>query len=480
MKGVKYIAFIIAIAISTSNIGQTPQGKELTLADVYTLVFNGHPLIMQANLLPAAARAELQMARGAFDPTLAGDYDNKVFTDPLKSDPIKTLYWDQIYSELKIPTWFGADVKFSYENATGSFVSEERSVPQGGLFTGGITLPIGRRLIIDERRATVRQAQLFQNINDAERIKLINKTLLTVAKDYWGWYYNYQKLENLRDGLALAENRYNFVKTNVRYGEDAPIDSVEALYNYTLRLLTYQQAVLDFRNAGLILSNHLWKDGLTPLEIDTTLVPSATGSEVGQFDLKKLESLLDSARTFHPELIKYDFKLKQLDFDRRLGNEMLKPQLNLRYNFISANYAVPQQIAPFFRDNYKAGLEFYMPLLLRKERGKLNLVKNKIAGTRYEQSFALREIENDVRVAFNDLKNLEDQLKSQELIVNTLDRLLKAEQLRFENGESSLFIINARENTLITAELKLIEMRAKYASNKAVLNWAAGLRNWAN
>lgn len=53
-------------------------------------------------------------------------------------------------------------------------------------------------------------------------------------------------------------------------------------------------------------------------------------------------------------------------------------------------------------------------------------------------------------------------------------RLRQGEQVRFENGESSVFLLNAREASLVTARLKLAELQAKYAQTQALLRWAAG------
>ena len=50
----------------------------------------------------------------------------------------------------------------------------------------------------------------------------------------------------------------------------------------------------------------------------------------------------------------------------------------------------------------------------------------------------------------------------------------QGEQVRFDNGESSVFLLNAREAGLVTARVKLAELQAKYAQTQATLRWAAG------
>lgn len=51
----------------------------------------------------------------------------------------------------------------------------------------------------------------------------------------------------------------------------------------------------------------------------------------------------------------------------------------------------------------------------------------------------------------------------------------KAEQVRFTNGESSLFLVNAREQKTLEGFQKLIEVKAKNLKSIAALKWAAGV-----
>jgi outer membrane protein TolC len=52
-----------------------------------------------------------------------------------------------------------------------------------------------------------------------------------------------------------------------------------------------------------------------------------------------------------------------------------------------------------------------------------------------------------------------------------MKKLLKAEEIRFENGESSIFLINSRENKKIDAQEKLINLKAKVIKSYNKLKW---------
>jgi hypothetical protein len=53
--------------------------------------------------------------------------------------------------------------------------------------------------------------------------------------------------------------------------------------------------------------------------------------------------------------------------------------------------------------------------------------------------------------------------------------MLKAEETLFENGESSLFLINSRENKVLEAEKKLIDLKTKCIKTIYALQWSSGL-----
>ncbi|MFN5886964.1 MAG: hypothetical protein ACK438_03250 [Flavobacteriales bacterium] len=60
-----------------------------------------------------------------------------------------------------------------------------------------------------------------------------------------------------------------------------------------------------------------------------------------------------------------------------------------------------------------------------------------------------------------ELSNSLNQLSILSQTVNDSKALLDAEKDMFENGESSLFLINMRELAYVQSELKLLEWKAK-------------------
>ena len=57
--------------------------------------------------------------------------------------------------------------------------------------------------------------------------------------------------------------------------------------------------------------------------------------------------------------------------------------------------------------------------------------------------------------------------------------LQRGEETRFFNGESTLFLVNIRENRTLEALIKLTETAVKYNKTAWGLQWAAG-QLWQN
>ena len=63
---------------------------------------------------------------------------------------------------------------------------------------------------------------------------------------------------------------------------------------------------------------------------------------------------------------------------------------------------------------------------------------------------------------------MSQQLQNADRSAKYSKQLVEAERLKFENGESSLFLLNTRENKWLETELKLAEYKLKFI--KTVLN----------
>ncbi len=459
----------------------------LTLDEYFQAVLFNHPVARQAYLLNELAQQDLRLAQGNFDPKLKSNFAIKQFGDK------NTTYYNTWDSKLEIPLWFPMDLNVGYERNRGEYLNDELANTQDGLIYAGVTLPVGRGLLIDERRTAVRTARLMQDIAVADQIKEINKVLLNAAKAYWEWYYAYEAYQVINEVEQLAEVRYRGVVRRVENGDVAPFDSLKAFINYQERDVLRAQAALDYENTKLTASVYLWRtdDGnAIPLEIAENTVPVRSDSVVN-LSLEDLDDLQRLARANHPEITKLGAKIQQLQIQQRLNREFLKPEINLKYNFLANSFngdgqqlfnqrSIPVNgdgTAAWYENNYRAGVEFYFPLFLRKERAKLAQTTVKLEQNFFERSFVQRAIENEINTAYNTLYNLNTVIAMQQEMVRNYERLLQGELRKFEFGESSIFLINVRETELLDARVKLLKLNTQYEKAKLELQYAAGVPN---
>ncbi|MEM6358466.1 MAG: TolC family protein [Bacteroidota bacterium] len=471
MRGIIFLLSFLLLPRSSFSQDDSDSTIVLKFDEFYALVLSNHPVVKQAELLTQQAAQELRLARGGFDPKLEGTWDLKNFND--------TEYYDKLDISLKVPVWFPVDPKVGLERNEGDFLNEENDVfssPNNQQIYAGVSVPVGQGLFIDKRRATVRQARLFQDMAEADQIKEINKILLTAAKDYWEWYYAYNNYILLQQSIAIAQDIFDRTKVGFEYGEVAVIDTVQAKITLLTRITDFQQANIERIRAGLLLSNHLWSADGAPLVLNDNLQPEETPLVSLEIDL--LEELVDLARNNHPEIRKLDLKNQSLIVDRNLARENLKPKLDLSYYLLDQPVnSNAERVNVALSDNYKLGVDFAFPLFLRKERAKLGQTKLKLLDNKYERDVRERDIINQVNAQYAAATNTGTIIEQQIQMVQSYQRIVEAERLNLQNGESDLFKINLQVDKLISSQSKLLKLKSTYQKNIANLYWAAGITN---
>lgn len=458
-------------APATAQSSSTEPPVILTFESFRERVIIHHPMVKQAALLTEQASAGLRMARGGFDPKAYSNWDQKNFQGK--------QYYNFTESGLKIPTWFGLNLKAGFQTAEGAYINPESQLPAGGQAVAGISISALRGLLIDERRATLQQARLLEARSIAERENLLNSLLQEASQAYWEWWAAYRQLDLYRRALENAQQRQSAVVASWELGDKPAIDTLESFVQVQNRQFEVQQAALEFNNAGLRLSGFLWQDGEIPLELEDRTVPESDDQQLQARLLYVLPELLNELEMRHPELRLYQLKLAELQISRRLAAEQLKPRLDLEYNFLAERFdfgydGTHNGLGSVFAENYKIGIRFEMPLFLRKESGKLQQTDLKILETELGLRQKQLAVSNKLRAYFNEWQTTRAQVELYNETVANYRRLLDAEMQKFAIGESSIFLLNSRENKLIEAELKLIKLQAAIPKLEVAVQWAAG------
>jgi len=167
--------------------------------------------------------------------------------------------------------------------------------------------------------------------------------------------------------------------------------------------------------------------------------------------------------------------LNSLGIEKRYRTQQLLPKANFNYNFLEKGYQWTAPKSVLFENNFQYGLSLQIPLRFSYERGEYRKIKYSIQSTTLEQDLKRVQIENKVRAHYFEVENLSKQIELQEKIVTNTQTLLRGEELRFRAGESSLFLVNARETRVWEATQKLEEIKTKYLIAIQKLFWSAGV-----
>lgn len=461
------LGLLLFPAISSFAQDSTSQ-RRLTPEAFAAIVRTYHPVVQQAAIGVAMAQSSVTVARGGFDPALYLNSEQKTFNG--------TQYYQYSNPELKIPTWYGIEVKAGLESNGGAYLNSESSVGKTSYI--GISVPLAKNLLMDKRRAVLQQAKIFSRQASAEQALMINDILQEAYEAYWNWAKCWQQWQVWEQAVALNADRLNLVKIGWRQGDRPAIDTVEALTQLQQFQMSATEAKLQWQQAGIELSQYLWLPDGSSYQLPESVQPETSWMKqlIVAGGIPNLNELLERSRTNHPALQIYDFKLQMLEVERKLKFQSLLPTINLKANLLNKGYEVWKGVgAGFFENNNKFGIELGLPLRLSEGRGSYRAAKLKIQDTRYSFSLKQVTVTNKVRMYHASVATLTDQIRLFEQAVQNYETLFRGEDIRFKNGESSLFLLNSRENKVLEATQKLIELRAKYFKTQVALLGAAGL-----
>ena len=461
---------VVLFLMPASLSAQDSLKQVLKLDDFINLVLANHPVVKQAELITDGAEAEMLSAKGQLDPKLESSYNLKNFKDQ--------EYYDIFNATLKVPTWLPFDPKVSFDRNEGRFLNPENRIPDSDNFqqvSAGISIPLGKGLIMDERRLILGQARVYQDLAAAERVKMTNKILLTAIKDYWNWYMTYEQTELLQQSTEIARELFRRVLLDFNFGEAAVIDTVQAKITFQTRLADYEKAKFELINSRLVMATHIWSPEGVPLELQENTIPDSLASFGSIPSETEINQMITWAVENHPEIRKNTFKIQQLELENRWFKESLKPQVDLSYSFINAPFAPGGETnSPSFSDNYKLGVDFSFPLFLRKERGKIQKTNLKIESQNFEQSQLRLNVKNAILSKLAETRMSNTLAQQFQEISSNYNRLLQAEFLNLETGESDLFKLNIQQDKYISSQIKYLQNLVKFQKNKAEILYEVG------
>lgn len=450
--------FKVLFLILLTTLASAQTSNVLTYNEYLGYVKKFHPRVKSANLQVNSAQANLMMARGGFDPKIEVDFDQKQFKDK--------EYYSLLNSSFKIPTWYGIEIKAGFDNSEGMYINPQNTMPNQGLTSLGINVPIGQGLLINQRMADLSKAKIQLQLSEAERKLQAIEVIYDASVAYFNWKRNYNEVELYKNYLKNAEIRFNGIEQLIKNGDKPAIDSVEAGIIVRNRQLSLEESQLKLAKAKLELANFLWLDNNVPLELQDSIIPEENLEQTIKETLRTNDLMIaNPSIENHPKIDALENKIGILEIDRKLKSNQLLPKIDLGYHYLSE----PDAFSTTNFNNYKVGVNFSFPIFLRKERGSLKITEFKLQDTQYELNLQKAQLTNKINAQQTEISALERQRKLITNLVNGYSTMLNSEERLFSFGESSIFLVNSRENNMVSAQLSLLGIENRYFTSNAEL-----------
>jgi len=443
------------------NISAQTTADTLAYDEYINYILQYHPLARQANLKLDLAAANQLAARGNLDPKISADWTGKDFDDK--------IYYNIFQTKFQIPTRMGLDITGGYEYGKGDFLNPENKTNKYGLVDLGVEVNLLQGLWVNERRTQFEQAEIFAQLSENQRQIMLNELVYFASLAYLNWQ-RYEAFEVIfEENIELAEAYFDNTKAAYLNGEKAAIDTLEAQIIRQDAITLQQYNLANLTKAKYTVENFLWYEN-APIELRPDIFPQNYRGLLRP-DLPEFApiQLIEN----HPILLEKINKMSMKEVDIRLKREKLKPKLKAKYNPLLATADEGRAI------NYtpleaKWGVAFSMPIPMRSERADVQRSEIALQEIALDLDDKRNELLNKIENSWAQLAINTQQIDFQEQNVENYLRLLEGENEKFLFGESSVFLINKRQEKYINGRLKLIDLLIKQQILRLEYRYFAG------
>ncbi|KTC96721.1 TolC family protein [Legionella feeleii] len=450
---------LFLVLISPACFSQT--GKDaLALSTVLKRVNDCYPQILIARLEVTKAQGDYLSALGKFDPNLnmktrsqpAGGYINN-YTD----------------NQINIPT-LANGLKFfgGYRIGRGDWpvYYQNYLTNSGGEYRAGLTLPLLKDRLIDKERAKLlTQAEKIEMNNQevgATKIKIYQEAI----RAYWQWVQAGKQLTIFKQLLNLAQERQKAIIKQASEGDLARLAIAENRQFIIQRQQLVNQGQMIFEQAAVNLSIYYRDENNQPKYPMERQLPADLTS--GSRSRQEYTTLEDQIRK-HPIFCKLEKYYRIIKLKQNLAKNDLLPNLEATaYTFKQNGSGGDPLLIP---QAAMVGLRFTFPLLQREAKGKLITATTELQQIATEKKFIFDKLKNE-------LTNLLISKKMYQKQVNLLtEELALAKQVqageteKFYQGDSTLFLVNQREQASTQVQLNLINSQVNLQQTRDLIRF---------
>lgn len=438
----------------------------LQLEEVLNQVETTHPKLRGALLNQQIAAAKVQEKLGAFDPQLGVGSTYQRYNS--SSTPGKPL--DYVSNGIVVARTDPSGIKWEggWLNTQGFPKSPASSTGDVGEFFVQAKVPFLRGAGINEKVVAVDQADLMEKrvLEDNRVLRLL--TLLDAGSAFLQWNVSVMQWRILQENELLAVERARQVGVRIEAGDLPTIDQVEADTETAKRRELLLKAGRVVQKSALKLALYLWNTRGEPQDVPSPEQAPQELPPVQRIEAEEIYALQLEALAHRPEVLQLKLDKSIIELDKSLAENDRLPQLDLT---LRPGYDVGGNGVGF---TIKAGLELVIPLGTRGPDGRRLAAQLKLEKLDIDQVEMLRRILIQVQDAASELEGTAQRLEQASILYSQSKRLEEAERMKFRFGDSTLFLVNARERATLDAALKILELRHEHAQALLLLEAVVG------
>jgi len=320
----------------------------------------------------------------------------------------------------------------------------------------GATVPLLRNGSIDRRRASIARADLGEQ--GAERgvaaAQLDVKRMASVR--YWDWVAANARAKLAMALMETAERRDAQIARRVEAGDVAPIERQEnarAILQRSSQRVAFERAL---QQSAIELSLYYRDTNGAPVVSRPEAAPRL--EPPSSWPIEPFERAVEGALSTRPDYARITLQKKQAKIEADLAQNQKLPALDVQ---VSASKDFGDGLASRRPVEIEAMVMFELPIQNRAARGRDRAAEAMVARIAEVERAARDRITADVRDAMSAIDLARARLLVARSEVDVSRDLERAEWARFAAGDTTLLVVNLREQATFEAQLREIEAMAE-------------------
>ncbi|WP_347252187.1 TolC family protein [Legionella sp.] len=445
----KYKSFInpilLILLLLSSSESFSKVNQPLKLTDILEKVDQFYPQVIIAYLEISKAQGDYISALGKFDPNLNINS---------RSQPFGGYVNTHIDNELVVPTLRnGLKLFGGYRIGRGDWpiYYQNYLTNSGGEYRVGLSFPLLRNRAVDkERTALFTQAETI-HLNNQNAASTKIKIYQEAIQAYWRWVEAGFQLKAFKQLLSLAKKRQNAITKQANQGELAKLAIAENLQMMIQREQFVNQGEMMLEQAAINLSIYYRDERGRRLKPKTSQLPLQVA------DKRLTVSTIFDKLKGHPELRKMESYYRIIKMKQNLARNDLLPNLDaMAYTskqYGSGGYPrlIPQAAL--------VGISFKFPFCQREAKGRLLSSTSELQQIKTKRKFIYEKLSNQLANLFIAIRMYSQQINLLTRSLRLAKKVEHGEIKKFYAGDSTLFLVNQREQTTTQVRLDLINAK---------------------